>query len=68
MKAVPVGFNIVLDLRQLDYVTECTKMMDRNLYLESDSKRYGLPEETEGLTKLILLSVWLSAACVFWVA
>lgn len=69
LKAVPAGFNIALDLGQLDYVIECTKeKMDRNLYLESDSKRYRLPEETEGLTRLILFLIRLSAAYMFWVA
>lgn len=63
---------VALDFRELDCVTECAKeKMGRSLCCGGDSKRQRLPEETrlpEGLTRLTLLLVRLSAACMFCAA
>jgi len=65
LKAVPAGFPIALDLGQLDCVIEHTKeKMDRNLYLESDSKRYRLPEETERLIRLSFIDINEYSICI----
>lgn len=67
LKTVPTEFKTALDLKRRDCIIECTKeKVNRNPYLKGESAR--LLEESEELTRLILLLIRLGAVYMFLIA